>query len=634
MITWLQLAFGTWVVLLPGRILARALGVAGTAGGFVWSVGLVAAALAVTFAVHASLVLTLALLLAAGAVALPFARRREAGRSHGLLVLVGLAFGAALWPIAGVVRGDALFHLARMRKLDDFGGLTLRAVDEFRDGGLHPGYAFPLWHAWLALVGKVTALDPTQVVLHEPSVLVPLALVLAFELGREVFRSTALGVATLVAQVGMIALAPGSGGSYRTLDEPGTTTRQLLVPAAIVVFFRFVRAPSWSSGGTLAVAAMAIAFVHPTYALFLGIVLGGYALARLLFRCRDLRTNAIALAAFGVPPLLVFAWLRPIVDETLSHNPRATALAQGLKQYRTDLVVHSPASYHLAPGVVPRTGAIAIAALVLVPLAAFASRRRWAAFVLGGTALVLALELWSLPFTHFSDLVSLSQSRRAAGFVPFALAFAGGWAVLTRRVGRLALPVALAAGIGLQLAWPGDFGLHLDRGGPAVVTWIALFGALAGLAVGAARQWRPERPAALAAALFVLPVAIHGFSSWHTVGGPDANALTPGLVRFLRTQVPKRSVVYADLQTSYRIGAYAPVYVANGPPTHVADTKANDPYARAAALERFLHTGDLAVPRSYGAGWLVLRRGERLHPPLPLVYRDQRFRVYRLHSAS
>ena len=33
-----------------------------------------------------------------------------------------------------------------MRKLDDFGALSLRAVDEFKDGGLHPGYAFPLWH--------------------------------------------------------------------------------------------------------------------------------------------------------------------------------------------------------------------------------------------------------------------------------------------------------------------------------------------------------------------------------------------------------------------------------------------------------------------------------------------------------
>jgi hypothetical protein len=103
-------------------------------------------------------------------------------------------------------------------------------------------------------------------------------------------------------------------------------------------------------------------------------------------------------------------------------------------------------------------------------------------------------------------------------------------------------------------------------------------------------------------------------------------------VHFLRADVPKRAVVYADLETSYRIGAYAPVYVANGPPTHVADTKANDPYGRRADLRRFLH-GDNAILRKYAAEWLVLRRGEwRLEPHARLVYHDQRFRVFRLQS--
>jgi hypothetical protein len=624
-ITWLQLAFGTWLVLLPGRLVARALGVAGAAETPTWSVGLVAAALAITFAVHASLLLALALVLAAGAVALPFAWRRSGGPSHPALVLAGLAFGGALWFFAGQVQGDALFHLGRVRKLTDFGSLSLRAVDEFRDGGLHPGYAFPLWHGWLALVGKVTALDPTQVVLHEASLLVPLALVLAYELGREVFRSASLGVATMLAQVGIIALAPGNGGAYRSLELPGTTSRQLLVPAATILFFRFVRAPSWPRALTLALAATAIGFVHPTYALFLAIVLVGYAAVRLAVRAGDLRENVAALVAFGLPVLLVYLWLRPVVDETESRS----AVAQGLHQYEHDLVVHSQSSYHLAPEVVSRTGAVAIAALVLAPLAAFATRRRWAALVLGGTALVLVLELSSPAFTHFSDLVSLSQSRRAAGFVPFALAFAGGLAVLARRLGPLLPPVALAAGIALQLTWPGDFGLHAAHETPAAPAWIALFGCLAGIVAGALWRRRFERPVLLAAVLFVLPVAVHGFANW-SGGGRDANALSPGLVHFLRNDVPERAVVYADLQTSYRISAYVPVYVANGPPTHVADTTSNKPYRRAAALKEFLHTGDLSIPRAAGAGWLVLRRGERLRPDLPLVYRDARFRVYAL----
>ena len=56
--------------------------------------------------------------------------------------LTGVAFAVALWHLASPLSGDALFHLARVRKLDAFGSLSLRTVDEFKDGGLHPGYAF------------------------------------------------------------------------------------------------------------------------------------------------------------------------------------------------------------------------------------------------------------------------------------------------------------------------------------------------------------------------------------------------------------------------------------------------------------------------------------------------------------
>ena len=52
---WLRLVAATLVLLLPGRLVARALGRSGPAAALAWSVGLVAAALALTFAVHGSL---------------------------------------------------------------------------------------------------------------------------------------------------------------------------------------------------------------------------------------------------------------------------------------------------------------------------------------------------------------------------------------------------------------------------------------------------------------------------------------------------------------------------------------------------------------------------------------------------
>jgi len=69
--------------------------------------------------------------------------------------------------------------------------------------------------------------------------------------------------------------------------------------------------------------------------------------------------------------------------------------------------------------------------------------------------------------------------------------------------------------------------------------------------------------------------------------------------------VPPRSVIIAPLETSYRILALAPVYVVAAPVTHVADTKANRPYARRNDVERWLLTDDASIPRRYGATWAV-----------------------------
>jgi hypothetical protein len=102
-------------------------------------------------------------------------------------------------------------------------------------------------------------------------------------------------------------------------------------------------------------------------------------------------------------------------------------------------------------------------------------------------------------------------------------------------------------------------------------------------------------------------------------------------VQALRTDVPKGAVVYSDLETSYRIAAFAPLYVAAAPPGHVADTERNRPYARRDDNRRFFRSGDLDIPRSYGASWLVVdRRRFELAPQLPVVHRDGRFTLYRL----
>jgi hypothetical protein len=232
--------------------------------------------------------------------------------------------------------------------------------------------------------------------------------------------------------------------------------------------------------------------------------------------------------------------------------------------------------------------------------------------------------------------VSISQARRAAGFLPFAFAFAGGLGVLARVLGPLLPPLALAAGIVLQVLYPGDFEYVLEDTAPAWIVWIAVVGVVAALVVGFVRR-RPalEAAAALAAALFLAPVVAGGLLDWERAPAPAGATLSPGLVSAVRDDVPAGSIVYSDQETSYRLAAAAPVYVAVAPPGHVADTAKNRPYERARVARRFLRTGDLSIPEGYGAEYLVVdRRRQGAEFELPVIYEDSRFTLYRLPGSA
>ena len=241
----------------------------GTSATLAWGLTLVFGALAVTFLLQASLTLTLVLLLVAGAAAAVPALRRPAlpdlpGRWQ--VWVAGAVLGLLLWHVAGEIGGDGLFHLARVRKLVAFDDLSLTAVNEFPDGGLHPGYAFPLWHGFLALVAKVAHVDPTKVVLHEASILAPLAVLAAYEAGYALFRRVGPAAASAAAGVGLVVMAPGHGGAFTALALPATASRQLLVPAALALALAAVRRPARGMLATAAAASLVLAVVHPTYA--------------------------------------------------------------------------------------------------------------------------------------------------------------------------------------------------------------------------------------------------------------------------------------------------------------------------------------------------------------------------------
>ena len=631
---WLRLLFATLVLLAPGALVARALRQPGPSATFVWALAALGLGLGFVILIHSALWVSLVVIGIVAVLATPFALLRAPAsppRFTVSLMLLGLVFGMLLWHVAGTLQGDALFHLARVRKLDAFGDLHLGTVDEFRDGGLHPGYAFPLWHGVLALVAKVSGAQPVDVVLHGPTVLAPLAAVLGYEAGWALFRRVVPAATSAAAGIALVAMAPAHGGAFTSLALPATVSRHLLVPAALALAVEATRRPTPQLLASAAAASLALAVVHPTYALFLWIPFAGFLGVRLLWRQRDGRAGLLALIALVVPAAAFFAWLLPVVRDSASVDPDVVERARGFDQYAGQLSGDAD-RFALVPELFSRTGAVAVAGLLLLPLAGLAARRRWAAYVVGGALAVLVVCLLPWLFTPFSDLVSLSQSRRLAAFLPLPFAVGGGMGVLASLVGPVVAPLALVAGIVFQVLYPGDFGYTLQTGGPALTTWFALVGAIAALVAGLRPARTRERRAALASALVLLPTYVHGLTHWTPSDARPANPLSPALVQAVRDRVPVGAVVYADPEASYRLGAAAPVRVCVAPPGHVADTVANRPRARVEEFRRFVQTGDLAIPRACGATWLVVDRNRfpQLSLGLPAAYRDDRWVLYRL----
>lgn len=651
------LAAGACVLLLPGALVQRAigwpsqLGVA-VAGAFAWSLGAVAAALAVTFVAGASLSLTVALVGVVAAVALvpallrsvPATPRSDRNSVIGLAV-VGLGLGAAVWWASGAVEGDGLFHLGRVRKLDELPELSsVASLNEFKDGGLHPGYAFPLWHAALALVARVGAVDPAQVVEFLPALLVPLALVLAYGAGLALFGSWAAGLATAAGQAGIVAFSREGIGSFETLSLPPSAARILIAPALLALVFSFLGDARRRMLVGIAVGGGALAIVHPTYVLYVALGLTGFALARAILVGRaggpDVARIGASVVAMLVPSAVYFAWLLPIVRQTESFQPDAIERERGLEHYANQLDLFG-GDFRLAPDTIARGGVVALVALLTIALLVLVPRQRWTAYVAGASVLMLAVMLAPPLFSELSDAVSLSQSRRLPGFLPLPFAFAG----LVMLAGQLR-----TAGVALMLALGGLLvGLHaanvswLDDGGTGWAVWIGLAGAVIVLALGrlVRRDDLPLRNAwvAVAAAVLILPVAINGLRQLEQES-PDPRALSAGLIEAVRSEVPPASVVFADLETSYRLAAAAPVDVAAAPPAHVADTTRNRPYERRSAVVLFYYRDDVPdrarqrVLRRFDAEWVVVDKArsfpefvDQLGIP---VFEDDQYVLYRV----
>jgi hypothetical protein len=642
-------AAGALVLLLPGALVVRALGwparaATGLACSLFASLAVCLLALALAFAAGASLSLSVVGLVAvlAGAL-LPAAAVAPVGVDRrellvlGTLALLGLALGAAVWWSSGTLSGEELFHVAFVRKLNDIAPLSVHSTGELRDGGVHPGYAFPLWHGALALIARVAGVDPAAVVLHLGTLLCPLALVVAYAAGTELFRSSAAGVATVLAQT-TVAGFPRSGlGLFGELALPAGAALLLLVPALLACLFAWMEqqrrvALGWIAAGGLVLAAVQISAVG-----LLAVPLAGFAAACVLRRNgrRDAVRAAAGLGAMLVPAGLLLTWLWPYVKSANAFLPSGAANAAAVALRPEELSAHG-SLFAITPHAVARGGAGVVAGLLALAAVGGAVRGRPATFVLGGSLAVMAVALTPPLFRAASDVLTLPQALLLPVFLPLPFALTA-LALPAARLGPPVLLLAAGFGTGLAIAYG-------PRSGPAWPVWLALAGCALGLAAGRLfpAVLRAGRPALAAAAVcaFVVPVAVAGLDRLRR-DPPDPFALPAWVVGAVGARVPVGATVLADPETSYRLAAALPLTIVAEPAAYAAGTEQAD----AANHERevayaFTPAGSRSATARWvlaisAAGWLFLRPGqpaalaEAYGPP---VYAREGYRLYRLRS--
>lgn len=650
------------VLLIPGALLLRAIawpaspGIA-LAGSFALSLAIDAFGLAIVFAAGGSILLmgivigSVSVVVAVPAALRNGMRRVEPSERRALTAVFasGVLYSAVVWWAAGPVNADGFFHLGRARKLAELDVLKgLSSVDEFKDGGLHPGYAFPLWHGVDALVARLAGVDVAEVLVYLPSILVPLALLLAYAAGNAVFRSPFGGVALAAVQAAGFGLVRhgdlGGTGFFETTTQPQAASDLLLVPAVIALAFAFVREGGRVVLLCLGVAAMALTLVHPSYTPFVAMLLLGFVLARLalVHAWEPLLLRAtIALGAVTAPLVLFLVLFYSVITSSSSVTPSTSLRDHELADYG-GLVTKLGPWFGMSPDAIARAGPVVVAGLLAIPLAAFAARRLWAALVLGGSIVILIVVLVPPFFTVFADVVSLSQARRLPQFLPVSVAVVGGCIALSR---FRFWGVMAAGGVGtlLVLLYPGHSGWVYKNGGPSWAVWLGVAGGLAALLFGVWRPlWGPDpgRWALAATIAFVFPLAASGLPQAHKARADIR--LSRGLVDAVRADVSTDEVVFSDESTAYQITAYAPVYVNTSLLGHVAEVRANNVFARAADARRFFRDRGMsdsereAILKRWDADWVVVDK-ERNWPRQFLMrframYEDDRYALYDVRS--
>ncbi|MDX6553452.1 MAG: hypothetical protein QOH74_1940, partial [Gaiellales bacterium] len=529
------------------------------------------------------------------AVSHPFsqtARRLDAG----IAAAAGLACAVVSVQWQQSLTGDLIFHLARVRKLLAVPDLSLSAMSEMGGGHAHAGYAFPLLHGAEAGALWLAGLDPTRYTDLVPAMAVLMG-VTSFAAGRAL-GGTAVGAA--VAALSRWAAMTGIRTTLGELPWPGRFVFLILFPAALLAIIELIRTPADRrlqgvvTGGALVVAIVHISYAVPLLALMTGAVVisrrGWSALLGMLAA-----TGAVAAFVWWVA---LHGYPKPVIAEGRWRDATQDAFV---------FVAGHPVSLNAQTITEHRVGTL-ITVAAIIPLLV------WRAPKLAFPAALAAAVLCLVAIPGFAPLlnatVGVGQTHRFGDAIPwpFVVAFVAALAV-KEATRRWILPVALLLGL-MAVIGPDRVKSFWDIAPSVPTTPVAVAAVLAAVwyLVRGVRALPPSPlhvaiiPTVLVALALVAapdPSSVRAVSTDLLHGRPvePTIGIPAVLLDWIDQHGGTMPTVLTDELRSYRLGAYADVYVVAVPEVRTRAGPSSNPEQRRRDVRRFLSAGTAEADR-------------------------------------
>jgi uncharacterized protein DUF6541 len=638
-------------VLVPGwgalRLLRveRELGLAGSGpaaaalGLAVWT-----PPLAATFIVHLSLGVPLTVVVGAGVVLCglalvrpPLLEKAPWWEIAAGALAAGL-FAFLAWRMSTGVISDALFHVGRMRKIEDIGSLSITSISSYQNGPPHAGYAFPLLHAAFAGVARLAGVDVATAFIYLQPLCAFLAMLGAYAFARSLtgWRTAGYLAAALLAW----DLCTLINGLVMQINQPPVFAFFVLTPGALMLFIAALRGSRSAAWGSMAAVGV-IALVHPTYAIPCLAIAAGMALG---FWRAHLRMPPIALealAASAVVSGLVAGWIWWVA---IDGGHRRAVITH------SDEFVHRGAHAYLMYPWAPVFGRdyVLVAVLSLVLLVRYRDLLPTAGALLGPLVMLLLPGVNTIVIAA----VGMGQFHRFWQVLPWPAVLAAAACVAASWLGaRRGVAAALLLGLVLYRLR----GMHsFWREPTSVVVVLGL------LAVAVALVPRPRRmvdrgpwwiAVILVAGVLFAPIH-HGGSRVldsaragpHRTPRADlVTQLTPDVPRYFRRLSGPAPVVLGEEHRLFELVAYANVYAAALPEARSRAEPKVDTTDRLADEQRFFDAATTIAERSdilkrWNVDYVLVDLRDQAaiapailgQPGLRVVYRGPRFVILRV----